>query len=273
MSRGETPATVRHPGEPGNPRCESAKDSVAEMLASGRTLADHPELRDHLHACEDCNSIYRELLLEGTRMRRSLLGLESQSSAGSQGTSRLRRPLLSPLAIARAGFSSTSRGKASWVIMIAVVFYAVVRLTPEPTGAARVGLTALQGSVISNVEALAVGEPERELQRGDFVRTPEGARASLSFGKTLVELAPSSIVQIEEPSTRRLRFESGAFTCTGPLTVTSLFGIVEVDSGAKLWIGPAGLFVESREGRVRAIDSSGERDLPPRAGGQLALAR
>ena len=274
MFRGETPAPLRQPSPPGDERCEAAKESVAVLLSSGHTLADDPNLREHLNACADCNSIYRELLLADSRLRRTLVDCEAQANSSSDGAAPVRRAILSPLAVARAGFGSPGRGKTTWVVMLAIICYAVIRLTPEPSGTARAQLVALEGLVETVGEPLAFGKPARELQRGDWVRTPEGARARLSLGATIVEIAASSLVQVEEPSTQRLRLESGALDVDGPLIITSRFGIVEVLAGhANLRLDPSGLSVESTHGSVRTIDSQGERDLAAGESAQLALAR
>ncbi len=274
MFRGETPAPLRQPSPPGDERCEAAKESVAVLLSSGNTLADDPSLREHLKACADCNSLYRELLLADSRLRRTLVECESQVDSGADETAPVRRAILSPLAVARAGFGSPGRGKTTWVVMLAIICYAVIRLTPDPSGTARAQLIALEGLVQTVGEPLAVGEPARELQRGDWVRTPEGARARLTLGTTTVEVAAASVVQVEEPSTLRLRLESGALDINGPLIITSRFGIVEVEAGhANLSLDSSGLSVESTHGSVRTIDSQGERDLAAGERAQLAWVR
>ena len=273
MIRGETPAPVRLASEPGDERCEVARERLSALLVSGRTLAEEPTLREHLKVCEDCNAQYRSSLLSDARLRRAMIEFAEEDS-GQEAEFPVRRPVLSPLAIARAGFATAERGKATWVIVLAVIFYAAVRLTPDPSGVARARLESLAGHVVSTGAPLAVGAPVRELQRGDWVRTPEGARARLSFGDTRVELAASTEVQVEDPFTHRVRLEAGSLDVHGPLLVTSLYGIVQVEGGhATLSIASGGLFVESAEGNVHAIDSLGEHQLTSGESTQLAFAR
>ncbi len=244
------------------------------LLSSENTLADDPHLREHLNACADCNSLYRELLLADSRLRRTLVECESGVDSNAVEEAPVRRAILSPLAVARAGFSSPGRGKATWVVLLAILCYAVIRLTPDPSGTARAQLLALEGLVHTVGDPLAAGDPARELQRGDWLRTSEGARARLTLGTTTLEVAASSVVQVEEPSTRRLRLESGALDVDGPLIITSRFGIVEVEAGhARLSLDSRGLSVESTHGSVRTIDSQGERELATGERAQLAWVR
>ncbi|HTF91052.1 MAG TPA: hypothetical protein VK843_21740 [Planctomycetota bacterium] len=274
MTRGEIPLPVRHPSLPGDQRCEAAREELAALLEQGKTLGEAPELRAHLQGCEDCNQVYRDSLLADARLRRTMVDAEDRADEASDGEESPRRAVLSPIAIARAGFASTGRGKATWVVALAVVLYAAIRLTPEPSGTARAQLQSLAGMVFSTGEPLAVGAPQRELQRGDWVRTPEDGRARLLFGESEVLLAPSTQVQIEEPSTRRLRLESGSLEVNGPLWVTSSFGIVQIEDGqAKLTIGEKGMFVESGQGHLRAIDSLGLHELDTGESAQLAFAK
>jgi len=274
MIRGETPSPARHASAPGDRRCDSALARIAALLEQHRSLADEPSLREHLSVCEDCNSHYRNSLLADARLRRKFLELAQADVAG--GESSPRRAVLSPFSIARASFVSsaaTGRGKATWVLVLAVIFYAVVRLTPDPAGSAHARLESLAGDVISVGPPLAAGAPERELRRGDWVRVPEGARAQLHFGQTRVELASSTQVQVEEPSTRRLRLETGSLEVFGPLLVTCAIGLVEVESGhARLHLDQHGLRVESIEGSVQTIDALGEHEISPGASARLALA-
>jgi hypothetical protein len=277
MIRGEIPPPVRHSSTPGDRRCEIARAKLSDLIAQKLRLEDEPSLREHLKLCLDCNSLYRSSLLEDARLRRTMLDCAAQDEADGESAPRPRRAVLSPLAIARAGFAASAgpgRGKAGWVIVLAVVFYAVVRLTPAPSGSSRAMLEALVGKVIALDEPLAVGAGERELKRGDWVRIPEGARARLCFGESTVELASSTEVQIEEPSSQRLRLESGSLDVIGPLFVTSQYGIVHVEGGhATLTIDRRGLFVESTDGNVRTIDSLGEHELASGESAQLAFAR
>lgn len=274
MIRGEIPPPIRFSSPHGDERCVSARGRLTALLSSGRTLGEDAALREHLRLCEDCNSLYRSSLLEEARLRRTMLECAQRDDSGSDDDQRPRRAVLSPIAIARASFATSGRGKATWVIVLAVVFYAAVRLTPDPAGVARAHLETTAGVVISTGEALAVGAPVRELQRGDWVRTPKGARARLMFGDTQVDIASSTEVQIEEPSSRRLRLESGSLDVHGPLLVTSLYGIVQVEDGhATLRIDRGVLFVESAEGNVHAIDSLGEHELASGESAQLAFAR
>lgn len=277
MIRGEAPLPERRPGEPGDFRCEAARGEITRLLASGRTLADEPALREHLKTCSDCNAAYRSALLDGARLRRALVEAEKEET-GDDVSSAPRRAVLSPLAIARAGFLSSSaaggRSKASWMIVILVAGYAAVRLTPDPAGSAHATLEALAGEVLTLGDPLPAGAPARLLQRGDWVRLPEGSKARLSFGATRVEIAACSELQIEEPSTRRVRLETGALDVFGPLLVTSSYGIVQVEAGhATVRIDASGLRVEAEDGNVRAIDSRGEHQLESGESAQLALAR
>ena len=274
MIRGELPPPVRYPGQPGDERCARAREQLTALLGSGRTLSEEPLLREHLSLCEDCNALYRTSLVADARLRRAMVDCEQGGGYGSDHEERPRRAVLSPIAIARAGFASSGRGKASWVIALGVLFYAVVRLTPDPTGAARARLESLAGEVIATGEALAFGAPARDLQRGDWVRTPPDVRAQLTFGKTQVVIAPGTELQIEEPSTHRVRLEAGSLDVHGPLLVTSLYGIVQVEGGhATLSIDRGILFVESAEGKLRAIDSQGEHELKTGESTRLAFAR
>jgi hypothetical protein len=268
MSRGESQPPARQPGSPGDLRCESARKAIASLLSEGRGLHQETSLREHLVQCADCNSDYRNSMLTETRLRRAMLDVDFGPSEARAPT----RAVLSPIHIARAGFSAPSKGKATWVILLAVAFYAMVRLTPQPSGATRARLQATLGAVYANGEALAEGEPERELVRGDWVRTAQGVCALLILGDTHVELAPLTQLQIEEPAARRLRLEAGTVEIVGPLQVSSAFGIVEVLEGrASVSIEEQGLVARSTQGIVRAIDSFGERHLL--AGENLRLAR
>jgi len=269
MIRGECPAPTRLPGAPGDQRCEAAREQIASLLAEGRGLAEFVPLREHLVACADCNAVYRDSLLAETRLRRALL----ESEFGFEEVPVPARALLSPLHVARAGFRSGGKGKAAWVIALGVLFYAVVRLTPEPAGAIHARLQALKGEVAANGQSLVPGAPAVELQRGDWVRASSGARARLQFGATEVELASSTQVQIEEPASRRLRLEQGALHVAGPLLVSSAFGLVEIlDGRATLRVDAEGLLVRSSEGELRAIDARGEHALLAGEDFRLALA-
>ena len=271
MTRGESPAPARQPGLPGDQRCESAREEIASLLASGHGLGQLPHLREHLIACSDCNAVYRSSLLAETRLRRALLDTELNLDDEQQPPA---RAVLSPLHVARAGFSSSGKGKAAWVIALAVVFYTLVRLTPEPAGAIRARLRSLAGEVSANGVSLIAGSPERELERGDWVRTSAGARARLEFGATRVDLAPSTQVQIEEPAEHRLRLEAGSLEVRGSLLLSSPFGIVEIiEGGANLWVDAHGLMVRSTAGELRAIDARGEHALQAGEDFRLALAR
>jgi hypothetical protein len=268
MTQGETPVPQRLPGAAGDERCGDARARVAELLTRRRTLADEPGLREHLAACEDCNAAYRERLLADARWRRTLAEAEQGEPETSAPGTLQRRAVLSPLAIARAGFSSAGRGKTTWVVLLAVVCYAVVRLTPDPAGVARAELSALEGTVASLGDPLSAGDPGRELQRGDWVRTALDSRARLALGHTVVVVAESSVVQVEEPATRRLRLESGTLEVRGPLVVTTRLGLVEVERGeARVTLDEHGCSVVSRDGSVRTVDAHGERAF---VGGQSA---
>jgi hypothetical protein len=274
MIRGETPLPERIPGEPGDVRCQSARDDLARLLSSGRTLAEAPALREHLRTCLDCNVAYRSALLDDARLRRAMVDVENGAEEAAIAAP---RAVLSPLAIARAGFATsaaTGRAKASWMIVLLLAGYGAVRLTPGPSGAARATLESLAGEVTTLGDPLPAGAPARELERGDWVRVSAGSRARLSFGSTRVELAAGSALQIEDPHSRRVRLETGAIEVFGPLSVTSAYGIVQVEHGhATVRIDVSGLRVEAEDGSVRAIDARGEHELERGESAQLARAR
>ncbi|HUR29618.1 MAG TPA: hypothetical protein VM509_15620 [Planctomycetota bacterium] len=276
MIHGETPLPERHPGSPGDSRCHAARADVAKLLSSGRTLADEPALREHLKTCLDCNAAYRSALLDDARLRRRMVDVENEE-ARHESPSAPRRAVLSPLAIARAGFATsaaTGRATTAWMIVILIAGYAAVRLTPGASAGGRATLQALAGEISTLGDPLLAGAPARDLSRGDWVRLPAGARARLCFGATKVELAACCELQIEEPSTRRVRLELGEIEVFGPLLVTSSYGIVQVEDGhATVGIDVSGLRVEAEDGNVRTIDSHGEHELESGESAQLALAR
>jgi hypothetical protein len=277
MTQGEIPVPERLPGAPGSAECARARATVVELIAARRSLAERPELRRHLLACADCNAIYRERLLADARWRRTLARVEQDTDEGEdegRDDGAPRRPVLSPVAVVRAGFGGKGRGKVVLVVVLAIVFYAAVRLTPDPSGTARAELTVQSGRVASVGEPQGPGEPMRQLQRGDWVRTAEGSSALLALGQTVVEVASSTVVQVEEPSTRRLRLESGVLDTRGPLTITSRFGLVEVEQGAAhVTLDSRGVTVEVREGQARVLDSRGEQRLSSGRTGVLGFAR
>lgn len=269
MTQGESPAPTRQPAAPGDRRCESAREALAQVLAAGQGLGEAPSLRQHLIECSDCNLVYRSSILTEARLRRALV----DADVGLYQAAPVARAVLSPIQVARAGFLSQGPGKvkAAWVIALAVLFYVTVRLTPAPSGATHARLQALSGEVHANGRSLILNSPTAELSRGDWVSSEPGARARLEFGDTVVEVAASTQLQIEEPAAGRLRLESGALVIDGPLWVSSVFGLVEVLEGrASLRVDGQGLQVRSDQGVVRAIDSRGEHRLL--VGERLTLA-
>lgn len=271
MLQGEVPVPARRSPPADDPDCVRARAAVAEGLADSDGNVEQDWLREHLLGCEPCNSLYREKLLAEARLRRTLLRTEEDDDDDEPMPR--RRALLSPVAIARAGFSSGGRSRASWVILLAALFYVAIRLTPSPSGAVHAQLVAIAGEVLSNGPPQAAGAPGRELSRGDWVRTPEGSYARLSLGASEVEIAPLSLIQVEEPAERRLRFEEGEIVLRGPSLVTCAFGIVEVVRGrARLTLDRGRLLVESIEGEVRALNAGVEHALLPGESVTLAPA-
>lgn len=265
MLRGEVPVPARRSRPADDPDCVRARVAVAEGVAEAEGPDEQAWLREHLLDCDPCNSLYRDKLLAEARLRRTLLRAEDDDDDDEDAEPMpRRRALLSPVAIARAGFGTGGRSRASWVILLAALFYVAIRLTPSPSGAVHAQLVAVAGEVLSNGRPQSAGAAVTELSRGDWVRTPEGSYARLSLGTSEVEIAPFSLLQVEEPAERRLRFEEGEIVLTGPSLVTCAFGIVEVVRGrARLTLDRGRLLAESIEGEVRALNAGVEHVLLP----------
>jgi len=246
--------------------CSRTTHAAAAFLAGELPASELADLRAHRAHCEACDATWRRSLSAAAAMQhrgRTRRLREEREARREEQRSRARAGMTS------AGAARTRR--RAHLRLIALPTLAVVLMTViHPLGGARrARLEVLAGEVELDARTLAGAGDPVYLARGDQCATGVGGRARIACRVGEVELGEATRVLVEDEAQGRFRLDAGALRVAGDCTVTSRFGLVEVRAGrAELRVLPEGLELASLAGRVTAVDSLGERPVPP---GERAL--
>ena len=151
------------------------------------------------------------------------------------------------------------------VVLMAVIF-------PLSSGR-HASLEVLAGEVRLTSNTYGVSDPPVPLVRGDQASTDPDARALIDGARSKLELGGSTHLVVEDEQGGRFRIDGGQVTVDGRCTLTTRYGIVEVDGRARVSLVEGGVELEALDGELLATNSQGLRRVPAGARATLGHPR
>lgn len=243
------------PIESERPTCERARAELGRLVETALVPQQGSDLRAHLDGCEDCAREYRESLRVTAHIARERrLGREAAERT-QRRDERLR--------LARSPRSRRPLSLAMRTLVLpGLLIFLLTRMSnSEVEARAR----AVVGEYSLGVRRMDTADLPQPLRRGDWVVTDEQSAASLTLGaRNEVLVERGSRVCVEDRGLGRLLFDSGALVVRGRRTLTTRFGVVELEHGELRISGDArSVEIELRAGACVASDAHGERKLAP----------
>jgi hypothetical protein len=231
--------------------CERARASLPPLWAGELSREGQRELRAHVLACAPCKAEYlRSSELTGAIARDGRLGrAEAQRKA--------RRKWLASL-----GRSAGGGANRMWVRTLLVPAILIAMLARKQPTESFARVCAEQGAYTLGERTLASEHKPQRLLRGDRVVAAEGATLKLYDDHAQLRVAgPASLVAVT-PGERRYVLGPGVFEVRGPHTLTTPWGVIELDAAqARVEVAAEGARVELLAGAGRVVRARGVEEL------------
>jgi hypothetical protein len=236
--------------------CEEALRLVHRFLGEGPDTGEHLILREHLEGCRACNDVYLDTVGAAAALGRTRRHLREEKEKDTRRITQRR------LAFGGAMPGNRSGRNLRILLLPALAIFAMLHFQSIFGAPPRVDLSIIAGPVA--IPDVVLEEPGTVLPmaRGDWCATARGASARLAVGQTEVHLGGLTRVMLEDTRPLRLRFGHGTLVLSGPATVTSPVGVIEVVEGrARLTYEDAVLSAECLSGRLNGWNSKGGREI------------
>jgi hypothetical protein len=237
--------------------CEQARTEIRTFAGSRVPAARARVLRLHLLECEDCNAFYRESLETAARLGGNLRADREQGEAEA---TEVRREAARSLDKVRQRKPNSSRLRT--VLLPAFFFFLMVFVTRAVWPGDRVQVADWGGPVFIDDEPfLREGSP-KGIRRGRWLVTGAAGRLELKNGSARLALGERTFLLVEDPAAHRFRFRGGDLRVSGPCSVTTTHGVLELEDGtATLDARGASFELICEAGGALFIDATGEHRL------------
>jgi len=242
--------------------CAESRDSIAGFLDGGLERAADRRLRNHLVRCPECTALYRQTLAAAARMGRSLR-VQKDERARATRSEGLRRRAMDATADGRRRNRFGLR-----LALLPAGIALLLCLFRAGGGEEALFVHAERGEVFVGDTVLDAERPTLRLGPGDWVQTGDDARAALAGHADRTPGAPDlgvlgarSDLLVLDAVRRELRLEGGLLELSGPASVQTVHGVLQLEGRARLEVSRERYVVECLEGGARWTGPTLVREL------------
>jgi len=238
------------PTPSGDATCARAWRAIRAYLAGSLGSRAEREMRVHLDRCDDCRERYHGAVL-------TLAGIGRARRRQRFTTERIERhERLRRLAF-EAGEADPTRFHRLRSLLYPAFFAVLIFFVGRWSASPGVDVLALRGSVHASGSLLDSAEPIR-LGRGDWCETAPDSAALLEVDGARIELGARGRLQVERSRPPRFRVGRGTLDVRGTCTLSTRFGVVDLDAArARVVVDDRRLLVERAGGSVVITGAAG----------------
>jgi len=242
--------------EPKPDACETARELLSKFVHAGLKRSEGRVFRTHLTRCPACRALYKESLVSAAQIGRAM----RETRVERERVVRHERLRASALKAGERIKHGRRFGLRLMLLPAAVIV--LLLMGPRMSRGEPMILRWDGGEVRAAGMRLTADRPDLVLETGDWCATNGNAHASIEGENRSFELGLLTQVMVENTREGRLRLQQGELQASGSVTISSAFGVLEMEDGSAVLRIEGGKFrVECRAGKLTWTDPGGRRSL------------